>query len=110
MEVFGVATIISVAMWLSGRVGESDEDCEKYGFRFSIICGPLFIVALLGCTFIPSTKQMATILVLPKVVNFVKADSSLQKLPADITGLADEWIKKLSPDAAVAESKKVVNK
>ena len=50
-----------------------------------------FILALT-----PTTKQMATILVAPKIIN----NEQVQQIPDRVIGLANEWLEELSPKKA----------
>ena len=64
-------------------------------FSFTIL--PIGILIFFFHALIPSTKQMAAIVVIPQVVNAVSASETIQKLPGKILNLADEWVNELSP-------------
>ena len=53
----------------------------------------LALCVVLGSIFIPTTKEMCVIKVIPIVAN----DETVQALPEKIDNLADEWIDELSP-------------
>ncbi len=60
------------------------------------VCICLAITALFlltAATAIPNTKQMAAILVLPKIINSDRA----QKIPGRIMDLGMEWVEELRP-------------
>lgn len=58
-----------------------------------------FALMLIGCAFIPSTKEMAAIIVLPKIVNNEKVQDAGNKL----FDLAVEWLEDLKPGKSVAK-------
>jgi hypothetical protein len=53
----------------------------------------LFLVLAGSGVFIPTTKQMAVIMVAPKVIN----NEQVQKLPNQVLELANEWLEELKP-------------
>lgn len=58
---------------------------------------PLVILGALSLclnAFIPTTKEMAAILIIPKIVN----NEKVQGLPDKVMGLADAWIEDLKPE------------
>lgn len=57
----------------------------------AIICGAL--IAL----FVPTTKEMAAIILIPKAVNAVASNERIQELPNTVLDLADAWLKELKP-------------
>lgn len=54
---------------------------------------PLAFIFLLIGVLTPTTKEMAAILVLPKIIN----NQKVQQLPDKVLDLANEWIEELSP-------------
>jgi predicted MFS family arabinose efflux permease len=74
-------------------------------FFFNIIddrlsCGKPFIICIILFFFVgilgiatPTVKQIAAILILPKIIN----NQEIQKLPSNITNLANEWLEELRP-------------
>ena len=59
------------------------------------------ILALIVGTFIPTTKEMAAILVIPKIVNNEKVQDAGNKL----YDLAVEWLEALKPEKNTKEAK-----
>jgi hypothetical protein len=51
------------------------------------------VCALIG-TFIPTTKQMAAIIVVPKIVN----NEQVQQMPDKVLNLGLEWLEELKPE------------
>jgi hypothetical protein len=97
-----VCVFALVAMVVCKSEGK-DEDANiafkvlkfMYPFPFGVV--PLAIMLFLAHALIPSTKEMAAIIVIPQVVNAVSESETIQKLPGKILNLADEWINELSP-------------
>ena len=58
-------------------------------------------VSLLCLTFIPSTKQMAAILIVPKIAN----NEKVQTIGNKVYDLAVEWMEELKPNKNESEAK-----
>ena len=52
------------------------------------------IISAIIWTFIPTTKQMAAVMVLPKIIN----NESVQEMPDKIFKLGIEWLDELRPE------------
>lgn len=57
------------------------------------ICGILAIIAAV----IPSTKEMAFIIVAPKMANAIQSNEKLTQMPDRVLDLANDWIEELKP-------------
>ena len=81
------ATVVGAAM----RFGSLDSDCKNIG-RSMAKCGlcalALTVVSVIGKVFVPTTKEMAAILVVPKIVN----NEKLQDAGSKLYDLAVEWM------------------
>ena len=66
----------------------------------------MLLVSLAVCTFTPSTRQMAAILVVPKIVNSEKLQTAGNRL----YDLAIEWMDELRPKDRHAEAGKDTGK
>lgn len=69
---------------------------------------PLFILSLImfiGGLFVPTTKEMCAIKVIPIIAN----DKQVQELPQKAIELANEWINELKPHSTIQENKNVRN-
>lgn len=69
---------------------------------------PVACFFLLVYFLLPSTKQMAAIIVVPKVISSIEANKELMSLPNDITSLASSWINELHPKAVKESAKTIV--
>lgn len=76
---------------------------DKEDLFFSITKKLLVIVAVsfLALTFVPSTKQMAAIMIVPKIVNSEK----VQTIGNKVYDLAVEWMEELKPNKKKSEVK-----
>lgn len=84
-----VAAIICLLIW---AVNNDDEDFEKfkaYGLRLVAF----FVFALATMAFVPTTKQMAAIILVPRIANSEKVQMAGNKL----YDLAVEWMDELKP-------------
>jgi hypothetical protein len=59
---------------------------------------PLGFLLAFSSAFIPSTKEMAAIIVVPKMITAIDKNEQLKKMPDKLINLADEWITKLTPE------------
>ena len=60
--------IVSLLIYLAGRAN-GDEEVAATCKKISRITLPVWIIGILGMTFVPNTKEAAAIWVVPKVVN-----------------------------------------
>lgn len=66
--------------------------CSDTG-GWSLIGSAIGLILLIASVFLPSTKQMAAILIVPKIVNNAK----VQEVPDKLLTLATEWMDELRP-------------
>lgn len=95
----GLCIMLSIALVVIVIIGAINIDMESKPFpkKLSLWVGtPALFFCLVAVT-MPDTKQMAAIIIVPKVCNAVMADSSLKKIPSQITNLASEWLEELKP-------------
>lgn len=80
------------------RVNRSDHDLKSDPKTYQSldkiwgIVRLVFIISNIGW-FIPSTKEMAAILILPKIIN----NQKVQEMPNKVLDLANEWLDELRP-------------
>lgn len=83
-----------------GQVGAKASWVSRRFFIWTIISVGLFVATYTAQRMVPSTKQMAAIVVVPKICNAAAADPALKQIPGQITELASQWLKELRPDNA----------
>jgi hypothetical protein len=95
-------------MNLDGSATESSKNIvlkvRKSFLKLVLITLPLFITLNLIKGFVPDTKQMATLYVLPKVMNTVTEKDVLKRIPDQIIKLTDSWITELSPEKVIQDT------
>jgi len=71
------------------------------GFIISAICCMLNVISgdseakrMMSACFVPSTKELCAIKVIPKIVN----NEEVQELPNRVVELAGEWLENLKPE------------
>lgn len=109
---FGIVSVITFVIMLIIICENSDyEDDLKRTLKWIkkpiIICFIVSILSFVISAFLPNTKQMATIIIVPKITNAISQNEELKKLPDNVLKLANEWIVKLSPEQTIEQSKKV---
>ena len=78
-----IATFITIGMMMD----------EALSPRVPAICGAICLFFLIASTFIPTTKQMATIIIIPRIANSEK----VQTVGNRLYDLAVEWMDELRP-------------
>ena len=63
---------------------------SKYGFV-------AFLVSMIVCAFVPDTKEMAVIIVTPRVINALSENEEIKQIPDNLVNLANSWIEELKP-------------
>lgn len=97
----GIFTFVSLMMFSDGR---QIEQWPKAIGRWLLIPAFIGVSFCFGCWFIPGTKQMATIIVVPKLVNAIEGNKKLMGLPDKIVSLADDWLDTLKPKEEKTEA------
>ena len=88
--VFLAALFLFGAIWLIVSFADNELDTIKK-HRWKLLVPIIFLTGLL--VFIPTTKEMCAIKVIPLVVN----DETVREIPKDIADLAHEWLDELRP-------------
>jgi len=98
---FGVGFVVCIVLLFFGMVFTALEetwfDLKKVWVFLSVL---IFMFLILG-SFTPRTKQMAAILVVPKIVN----NEQLQQMPDKILNLGLEWLEEFKPEKGEKEEK-----
>lgn len=58
---------------------------------------PVFLISSFFYIITPTSKELCAIIVVPKIANSIAENKQIQQLPDNIVGLANDWIKSLSP-------------
>jgi len=92
--------LIAIIGYISCRLSEygNYEEQLKIIKKIIFICLPIEFIFIIVAVFLPSTKQMATIIVVPKIINAVENNKALMELPNEVATLASNWIKELQPE------------
>ena len=82
---FGAACVCCLAHQMNYIIDDTVRvKCKAWGIRLAA----MFAVLMMCLTFIPSTRQLATIIIVPKIVNNEKVQTAGNKL----YDLAVEWM------------------
>lgn len=63
-----------------------------------------FALSTVLCVITPNTKELAALLVLPKVINYATESNEMRALPANMVALANKWLLELQPDSVLSKS------
>ncbi len=103
--VSAIVTFFGVCFFAVARISNSEKDKEDNRKILEWLKWPLrtawlfTITFTLGCIFIPTTKQMAAIIVVPKIIN----NKQVQEIPEKLMGLCDAWIKEKTDELGTGE-------
>jgi hypothetical protein len=92
MAIFGtVSAIVGTIVLVVWAVCENGKADNGWWFLLKtiIIVWIASILFVLATLFVPTTKEMAAIIVVPKIVN----NEQVKELPENVLDLANEWIK-----------------
>ena len=96
----GLAGTILSAIWfvVSNVVRASASVPEDQSLARKHLCGStillvVFIVVALGSAFVPTTKEMYAIKIVPLIAN----NERIQDIPNDVMNLTKEWIEEFRP-------------
>jgi hypothetical protein len=88
---FGLAsffTLVEAAGFPNEDIGWYPEKAKYFFIAFSV-----FMLSLIINCLLPSTQDMAAILVVPKIVN----NQKVQEIPSKLLDLASDWMDALKP-------------
>lgn len=94
-----VGIVLVVAILARIIVGDDDEDVKGVACKCMRFTVPILIVMAPLAALIPTTKQMAVIVVVPKIIN----NKEVQEMPEKLVELANGWmeekVKELNEDS-----------
>jgi len=84
---------ISFVVWVIAILGDNVHYIVRYKF-FPIVCAIILTFSTIFTAMIPTSKQMAVIYIVPKIVN----NQKVQQLPSHLMKLLDDYIENLIKD------------
>ena len=91
LVIFAFAALISMLIMVDNNAREEERCFAKRIFAFLAI--PLFFVSVLGLIFVPTTKEMCAIKVIPAIVQ----NEKIQGLGEKALTLTEAWLDELKP-------------
>lgn len=77
----------SFLLFIAGQINQTDD------FNMiSLISITISIILVFIIIWIPNTKEMAAIIVIPKLSKAIQANEKIKNMPDKLSALADEWI------------------
>lgn len=96
--VFGViGAIIAIVFLIIGKA-TGDEDVSLPSKMALKVFVPILVFGVVATCLIPSTKEMAFIIVAPKLYDAVSKNEQLNAMPEKVVTLANEWLEELRPE------------
>lgn len=109
----GIVSAVMTAVWMvcnslakSCIEEEFNESWAKIGKSFVTVCFPLFLVCLIGNTFVPTTKEAYIIYGVGGTIDFIKSDQTAKQLPHKVVVAVDKYLEGLVSDDDDTPSKK----
>lgn len=75
------------------NVRETLANLNKLLGKYSIVCFVLISLVNLSLVFLPTTKEIAAVYVIPKIAN----NEKMQNIGSELIDLAQDWLKELHP-------------
>lgn len=91
--IFIICIVVVILVFFINGVALERPAPKKQWLPFAFIFG----IALAIDAFTPTTKEMAAIILIPRVVNGVAGNKALRELPANVLDLANAWLEDLKP-------------
>jgi heme/copper-type cytochrome/quinol oxidase subunit 2 len=102
--IVAIIVLLVILSWsYASNPKESQKTKKSVYFHFAYMI-PITIISILCASLIPSTGEMATIVVVPKICNAVQNNKEAMALPGEVVGLASDWIKALRPERFFQDS------
>ncbi len=76
---------------------KSEQAASKTLGKVSLVLTLISLLALTLNVMLPNMKEMAAIIVVPKVINAVAQNEDFKQIPTNIVELANDWLKELKP-------------
>lgn len=111
--VSGIVTAIMTVIWLvcsslanDGTEPEFNESWAKIGKSFVRVCFPLFLVFLIGNTFIPTTKEAYLIYRVGGTIDYLRSDQTAKQIPHKVIVAVDKYLEELVTEDDSPKKKK----
>lgn len=93
IAIIAAQAILRDDIWTDSNKGKNVALADKLLCRVLPLIAGLFLLCLAGRTFLPTTKEMCAIKVIPAIAN----NEKLQNFGFNMYDLAIEWMKELKP-------------
>ena len=98
----GIVTVVATIIWLvcnslaaEGVEEDFNEGWAKVGKSFVKVCLPLFLVSLIGNTFIPTTKEAYLIYGVGGTIDYLRSDQTAKQIPHKVIVAVDKYLEEL---------------
>lgn len=93
---FGVIIVISIIISIINFLTNYEEERSVIGWRKCRIA--LFIIGVLGATFVPTKSDMLLILGVGTTIDYVQSNDTINQLPDKCVDALNAWVDSLSDD------------
>jgi hypothetical protein len=95
---YSFATLMVSLVLSTSSYDVLDKDALKARIKTlkTILIFILAVFSFLMNSFLPSTKEMATIIIVPKIYNSISNNEELKKIPSQVIDLANSWLVNLN--------------
>lgn len=97
--ILGVLSLVAGIIFVAAKAESYDEESEGVNISKKImtISIPATLVLMSIASLLPSTKELAAIIIIPKIANAIETNQQIKKIPENLITLANDWIKELGP-------------
>lgn len=93
---FGVMIAISIITFIINWIVNFMDDYNPIGWRKCRVA--LFIIGVLGATFVPTKSDMLLILGVGSTIDYVQSNDNINQLPDKCVDALNAWVDSLSDD------------
>jgi len=109
MSIGMAALLVAIGIILLTMAGDGKSEEKRLAKYVKSTVWKLAIIPLIGALItvtLPTTKQMAAMLIIPPVANSILSNEELKQLPNNVVSLANDWLKELKPNKDLNEKGK----
>lgn len=95
-----IIVVVCTILWIAtyGSDGENDIRIRTIVLKLLKIFLPMAIPCMTLAILLPTTKQVAVIVIAPIIINKASESDVLERIPEELMSLAMAWLKELNPE------------
>lgn len=97
-SIFGFIAFIAFIIFLPLLAMEFEDDTMAFIKKIAKYVGIVWVIAILGCIFIPTKKEMLLIYGLGTTIDYIQDNETAKKLPDKAVKALDKYLESLSEE------------